>query len=74
MTDLTSKQTHFSFYASEAIAGRQAERIADAIVSIHDAADQLCFGLDPTRSPDQLKRIELSLRYLRAELDLLEEL
>ncbi len=69
MIDHTTEQTHFSFYSEEAVAGRQADRIAGALERIHDAADKLSFGLDPKASPHQLQRIALALECLRAELD-----
>ena len=73
MIDLTNEQTHFSFYTAEAVAGRQADRIAGSLERIHSAADQLSFGLDPDTSPDQLQRIALALECLRAELDFIAD-
>lgn len=74
MIDLTNEQTHFSFYSDEAVAGRQADRIAGSIERIQDATFQLsCQGLNPETSPDQLQRIALALECLRAELDFMAE-
>ena len=71
MIDHLTEQTHFSFYTEEAVAGRQADRIAGSLERIREAADQLSFGLDPETSPHQLQRIKLAVECLEAELDFL---
>ncbi len=60
-----TKQTTFSFYTEEAVAGRQADRIAGALERIHEAADHLSFDLEP----HQLERLALAVECLQAELE-----
>jgi len=52
---------------------RRAERVADCLERIHEAADNLSYGLDPATSPDELQRIELALECLRADLRILAD-
>jgi len=51
----------------------RAERVAGCLERIHEAADNLSFGLDPATSPDELQRIELALECLRADLRILAD-
>ena len=68
------QQTHFSFYSEEAVAGRQADRIAGCLERIQDATFQLsCQGLNSETSPGELRRIALAVECLQAELDFMRE-
>ena len=46
------KQTHFSFYSEEAVAGRQADRFAGCLERIDDAVYRLsAAGLESEHAP-----------------------
>lgn len=49
------------------------ERMSGSLDRIRQAADALSFGLDPQSSPAQLDQIELALRCLRADLQILAD-
>ena len=68
------KQTHFSFYSEEAVAGRQADRFAGCLERIDDAVYRLSVaGLESEHAPHQVERIALAVQCLQAELDFLAE-
>ncbi len=68
------QQAHFSFYTDEAVAGRQAERVANALERIQDATFQLsCQGLNLKTSPNELRRIAGAIECLQAELDFMAD-
>ena len=74
MSEPVFKQTNFSFYSEEAIAGRQAERFAGCLERIDDAVYRLsATGLKSEHAPDQVERIARAVECLRAELDFLAD-
>lgn len=52
---------------------RRRERMSGCLLRIREATDSLSFGLDPQSSPAQLDQIELALRCLRADLQILAD-